>query len=80
MECAVEAKVGSYVELYTGALSSGKDEGRPLGIGFQEQVPNRLKRLLLSAAVVSIEEKIVCLQIKDAPATDTMPDEETPPL
>ena len=33
------------------------DEGRPFGIGFQEQVSNHLKQLLLRVVVVSVEEK-----------------------
>ena len=33
------------------------DEGGPLGIGLQEQVPNRLQRLWLKAMVVSAEGK-----------------------
>lgn len=33
------------------------DEGRPLGIGFQEQVSNHLKPLWLRAMVVSVEVK-----------------------
>jgi hypothetical protein len=38
-------------------VSSTEDEGRPFGIGFQEQVSNHLKRLLLRVMVVSVEEK-----------------------
>ena len=33
------------------------DEGRPLGTGLQEQVPNHLRRLWSKAMVVSIEGK-----------------------
>ena len=33
------------------------DEGRPLGIGLQEQVPNHLRRLWPKAMVVSTEGK-----------------------
>ena len=33
------------------------DEGRPLGTGLQEQVPNRLQRLWSKAMVVSTEGK-----------------------
>src|SRR5437016_1167864 len=33
------------------------DEGRPLGTGVQEQVPNHLRRLWLKAMVVSAEGK-----------------------
>jgi hypothetical protein len=35
-----------------------KDEGRPLGIGFQEQVPNHSKLLWKRAAVVSVGGKL----------------------
>ena len=34
------------------------DEGRPFGIGFQEQVSNHLKLLVPKAVVVSVEEKV----------------------
>ena len=34
-----------------------RDEGRSLGIGLQDQVPNRLKRLGLRVPVVSVQEK-----------------------
>ena len=34
-----------------------RDEGRPLGIGLQGQVPNRLKLRWLSARVVSVKDK-----------------------
>ena len=34
-----------------------RDEGRPLGTGWQEQVPNHLRRLWSKAMVVSAEEK-----------------------
>ena len=33
------------------------DEGRPLGTGWQEQVPNHLRRLWSKAMVVSTEGK-----------------------
>jgi hypothetical protein len=33
------------------------DEGRPLGTGWQEQVPNHLRRLWSKALVVSTKEK-----------------------
>ena len=33
------------------------DEGRPLGTGWQEQVPNHLRRLRSKALVVSTEGK-----------------------
>ena len=34
-----------------------RDEGRPLGVGLQEQAPNHLKLCWLKAKVVSIKEK-----------------------
>ena len=34
-----------------------RDEGGPLGIGFQEQVPNHSKRLRSKAVVVSVGAK-----------------------
>ena len=37
--------------------SCSTDEGRPLGIGLQEQVPNHLQRLWSKARVVSVEGK-----------------------
>ena len=37
--------------------SCDDDEGRPLGIGFQERVPNHSKRLRLRGAVVSVGAK-----------------------
>ena len=33
------------------------DEGRPLGIGLQEQIPNHLRRLWSKAMVVNAEGK-----------------------
>lgn len=33
------------------------DEGRPLGIGLQERIPNHLRRLWSKAMVVSAEGK-----------------------
>lgn len=42
-----DVEVGSFTE----------DEGRPFEIGFQEQVSNDLKQLLLRVMVVSVEEK-----------------------
>jgi hypothetical protein len=35
-----------------------RDEGGPLGVGLQEQAPNRLKLLWSKAMVVSVEEKV----------------------
>ena len=37
--------------------SCTKDEGRPLGIGFQEQAPNHSKLLRLRGVVVSVGGK-----------------------
>ena len=39
------------------SYSCVRDEGRPLGIGFQEQVSNHSKRLRSKAAVVSVGAK-----------------------
>ncbi|HDR14078.1 MAG TPA: hypothetical protein ENN79_01045 [Desulfobacteraceae bacterium] len=35
-----------------------RDEGRPLGVGLEEQAPNHLKLLWSKAMVVSVEEKV----------------------
>jgi len=35
-----------------------RDEGRPLGVGLQEQAPNHLKLLWSRAMVVSVKEKV----------------------
>ena len=35
-----------------------EDEGRPLGVGLQEQAPKHLKLLWPKAVVVSVEEKV----------------------
>jgi hypothetical protein len=35
-----------------------EDEGRPLGVGLQEQAPKHLKLLWSKAMVVSVEEKV----------------------
>lgn len=40
------------------SYSCVKDEGRPLGTGFQERVPNHSKRLRSKAVVVSVGEKV----------------------
>jgi len=34
-----------------------RDEGRPLGVGLQEQAPNHLKLRWLRARVVSVKDK-----------------------
>jgi hypothetical protein len=34
-----------------------EDDGRPIGVGYQEQASNRFKLLLLRVRVVSVEEK-----------------------
>ena len=49
-----EATKGEVVNL---CISYRKDDGRPVDVGYQEQTSNHLKRLLLRAMVVSIEEK-----------------------
>jgi len=38
-------------------FSDGRNEGRTLGIGFQEQVPNHFKLLRSRVGVVSVEGK-----------------------
>ena len=40
------------------SYSCVKDEGGPLGIGFQERVPNHSKRLRPKAVVVSVGTKV----------------------
>ena len=40
------------------AYSCAKDDGRPIGIGFQERVPNQSKRLRSRAVVVSVGRKV----------------------
>jgi hypothetical protein len=56
---AVDASVASVRVLYPIRAPRGctKDEGRPLGVGLQEQAPNHLKLHLLRAGVVSVKEK-----------------------
>ena len=53
--CAMNLSKSS-VEFWKGYYV--KDEGRPLGTGLQELVPNRCKRLWLRAMVVSITLKV----------------------
>ena len=40
-----------------GVRNCARDEGRPLGVGLQEQAPNHLKLRWLRARVVSVKEK-----------------------
>ena len=40
-----------------GVRNCTRDEGRPLGVGLQEQAPNHLKLRWLRARVVSVKEK-----------------------
>ena len=47
----------NYFRLYVCHEAARKDEGRPLGVGLQEQAPNHLKLHLLRAGVVSVKEK-----------------------
>jgi hypothetical protein len=47
----------SYEKLEIRAISSGKDEGRPLGAGLQGQASNHPKRLLLRVVVVNVVGK-----------------------
>ena len=39
-------------------ISCAKDEGGPLGIGFQERIPNQSKLLRLRGVVVSVGSKV----------------------
>jgi hypothetical protein len=45
-------------EQLTAWTSCAKDEGGPLGIGFQEQVPNQSKRQRSKDVVVSVGSKV----------------------
>ena len=45
-------------ERLTVGISCAKDEGGPLGIGFQEQVPNQSKLLRSKGVVVSVGSKV----------------------
>src|SRR5262245_65576044 len=62
VECAAERhekKGGQQHELKKNvSYSCVKDEGGPLGIGFQERVPNHSKRLRSKAVVVSVGTKV----------------------
>ncbi len=44
-ECAAETHVAYQCEVKSVSYSCVRDEGGPLGIGFQEQVPNHSKLL-----------------------------------
>lgn len=47
-----------FARIESWSARSQKDEGRPFGIGFQEQVSNRSKRLSLRVMVVSVGRKV----------------------
>jgi hypothetical protein len=52
-----ERKESGSIDWKRVSYSCVKDEGWPLGIGFQERVPNHSKRLRSKAVVVSIGAK-----------------------
>jgi hypothetical protein len=56
-KCAADAHRRRFLGTDEICESCIKDEGRPLGIGFQEQIPNHFKRLHLSGVVVSVGVK-----------------------
>ena len=55
--CCRGAQKGGQQELRRAVQAAVKDEGGPLGIGFQERVPNHSKRLWSRAVVVSVGAK-----------------------
>src|SRR3954451_19321340 len=60
MACVLQTYMGKEfnVNEQTGYTSCAGDEGRPLGIGFQERVPNHSKLLRSRAVVVSVGGKV----------------------
>lgn len=56
--CAAGTGKGETEQGCNEAKSFTRDEGRSFEIGFQEQVSNHLKQLLLRVMVVSVEEKL----------------------
>jgi len=56
-KCAADAHRRRFLGTDEICESCIKDEGRPLGIGFQEQIPNHFKRLRLKGVVVSVGVK-----------------------
>ena len=55
--CCRCTRKGVCNEQLTVGISCAKDEGGPLGIGFQEQVPNQSKLLRSKSVVVSVGSK-----------------------
>jgi len=55
--CCRCTRKGVCNEQLTVGISCAKDEGGPLGIGFQEQVPNQSKLLRSKGVVVSVGSK-----------------------
>ena len=56
-ELADGGECATNVARFAGIRCCTGDEGRPLGIGVQAQVPNHLKLQALRAPVVNVEEK-----------------------
>jgi hypothetical protein len=56
--CCRCTRKGVCNEQLTVGISCAKDEGGPLGIGFQEQVPNQSKLLRSKGVVVSVGSKV----------------------
>lgn len=56
--CCRCTRKGVCSEQLTVGISCAKDEGGPLGIGFQEQVPNQSKLLRSKGVVVSVGSKV----------------------
>ena len=56
--CCRCTRKGVCNEQLTVGISCAKDEGGPLGIGFQEQVPNQSKLLRSKSVVVSVGSKV----------------------
>jgi hypothetical protein len=56
--CCRSTRKGVCNEQLTVWKSCAKDEGRPLGIGFQEQIPNQSKLLRSKGVVVSVGSKV----------------------
>ena len=56
--CCRCTRKGVCNEQLTVLISCAKDEGGPLGIGFQEQVPNQFKRQRSKDVVVSVGSKV----------------------
>jgi hypothetical protein len=71
----------SSYELNTVSQSCARDEGRPLGIGFQERVSNQSKPLCLRGMVVSVgskaREQPVQVSIRETSASKPFDDAST---